>query len=120
MPSITIKEDYILIEPREAEYWDIWESLVRLFGMQEWTYKDVIWNFNEGPHWITYNDLYKIKEFIIENYPKDIKPGKKVAIVASKGLLKAMATEYTKIASGFLVEFKVFSDLADAVKWITT
>ena len=118
VPRITIKEHYILIEPREVEYWDIWESLGRLFGMPEWPYKDVIWNFNEGPLWVTYDDLYKIKEFIIENYPKDFKPNKKVGIVAPTGLYEAMATEYTKIVSDLPVKFKVFSDLDAAEKWI--
>ena len=116
--TITIKDDYILVEPREAEFWEIWETLGRLFQMPEYPDKDVIWFFNPGPLKIAYDELYKIKDFLKENYPENAKPHKKVAIVVSTGLHAAMATEYTRIVEGLPVEFKVFSDLDAAEKWI--
>ena len=85
-PKITIKEHYVLIEPREAEYWEIVQSLGNLFKLPEFPYKDVIWNFAAGPLKITYEELYKIKDFIKENEPEEIKPDKKIAIVAPIGL----------------------------------
>ena len=118
-PKITIKEDYVLIEPREAEFWEIAESLGRLFKIPEFPYKDVIWNFDAGSLKITYKESYKIKDFIKENEPEEIKPDKKIAIVASTGLYAAMATEYTIIVEDFPVEIKVFPDLTAAEEWIT-
>ncbi len=118
-PKITIKEHYVLIEPREAEYWEIVQSLGNLFKLPEFPYKDVIWNFDAGPLKITYEELYKIKDFIKENEPEEIKPDKKIAIVAPTGLYAAIATEYAKIAEEFPVEIKVFPDLVAAKEWIT-
>lgn len=66
-PKITIKEHYVLIEPREAEYWEIVQSLGRLFKIPEFPYKNVIWNFDAGSLKITHEELYKIKDFIKEN-----------------------------------------------------
>ncbi len=118
LPEITIKEDYILIEPLEPEFWEVYLSLGKLLKMPEYRYKNVIWNFNEGPLRITYDDLYRIKGLLEENYPENVKLNKKAALVVAGGLHAAMATEYTKIAADFPVEFKVFSDLAAAEKWI--
>ena len=118
-PKITIKEDYVLIEPREAEFWEIVESLGRLFKIPEFPYKDVIWNFDAGQLKIAYEELYKIKDFIKENEPEKIKPDKKIAIVAPTGLYAAMATEYAKIVEEFPIEIKVFPDLDAAEEWIT-
>ncbi len=118
LPEITIKEDYILIEPLEPEFWEVYLSLGKLLKMPEYRYKNVIWKFNEGPLRITYDDLYRIKGLLEENYPENVKLNKKAALVVAGGLHAAMATEYTKIAADFPVEFKVFSDLAAAEKWI--
>ena len=118
-PKITIMEDYVLIEPREAEFWEIVESLGRLFKIPEFPYKDVIWNFDAGHLKIAYEELYKIKDFIKENEPEKIKPDKKIAIVAPTGLYAAMATEYAKIVEEFPIEIKVFPDLDAAEEWIT-
>ena len=116
--KITIKENYILIEPLEPEFWEIYLSLGKLLKMPEYRHKNVIWNFNEGPLRITYDDLYKIKGLLEENYPENVRPNKKAALVVAGGLQTAMATEYTKIAEDFPVEFRVFSDLDAAEKWI--
>ena len=118
-PKITIKDDHILVEPLEAEFWEIWESLGRLFKMPEFPHKNVIWNFDAGPLKISYEELYKIRDFIKQNEPQDIKPDKKVAIVAPTGLYAAMATEYKKIAEDFPIKIKVFADLDAAEKWIS-
>ena len=77
-PKITIREHYVLIEPREAEYWEIVQSLGRLFKIPEFPYKNVIWNFNAGSIKIAYEELYKITDFIKENEPEEIKPDKKL------------------------------------------
>ena len=77
-PKITIREHYVLIEPREAEYWEIVQSLGRLLKIPEFPYKNVIWNFDAGSLKITYEELYKITDFIKENEPEEIKPDKKL------------------------------------------
>ncbi len=118
-PKITDKKDYILVELREPGYWEIWESLGKRFQMSKEGDKNAIWLIHDGPLKTTYDDLYKIKNFLKENFPENAKPDKKVAIVASTGLLTAMATEYTRMAADLPVEYKVFSDLDAAEEWIT-
>ena len=118
-PRLTIKKDYILVEPQESEYWAIWESLAKLLKMPEYPHKDVIWVFTEGPIKFVYDDLYKINDFLKENFPEDVKPDKKAAFVVPTGLGTAMATEYTKLVEGLPIEFKIFSDFDTAEKWIT-
>ena len=118
-PKITIKEHYILVEPREAELWEILEGLNTLFQHPEFPYKHTIWNFSEGPLKITYEDLYNIKDFIAVNFPEQIKPNKKIAIVAPTGLYSALATEYSKIVEDFPIEIRVFPDLDAAEEWIS-
>jgi hypothetical protein len=117
--TITMKDDYILVTPREAEFWEIWETLARLFQMPEYADKNVIWIFNPGPLNIAYDELYKIKDFLKENFPETAKPDKRTAIVVSTGLHTAMATEYIRLAEDLPVELRVFSEFRAAEKWIT-
>ena len=117
-PKITVKQDYILLEPQEAEFWEILESLGTLFKLPEFPHKHTIWNFSVGPLKISYDDLYKLRDFIKKNEPKEIKPNKKIAIVAPTGLYSALATEYSKIVEEFPIEIRVFRDLATAEEWI--
>lgn len=119
MPAkITNTKEYILIEPLEAEYWVIWEAIGRLLKMPEYAEKNAIWVFSEGPLKTTFDDLYKLKDLVIQNYPEKSKPDRKIAIVAETGLYRALAEEYTEIKGGPKIEFKVFSDLKSAENWI--
>jgi hypothetical protein len=117
-PIITIKKDYILVEPQEREFWEILEPLAKLFNLPEYLNKDVIWIFPEGPLKTAYDDLYKIKDFVKQNLPENTRPHKKVAIVEETGLPAALAQEYAKIVTDLALEFKVFSDLHAARDWI--
>jgi len=117
-PKITVKADYILVEPQEREFWEILESLGKLFEIPEYLDKDVIWLFREGSLKTTYNDLYKIKDFVEHNLPENTKPDKKVAFVVETALQAAMAAEYTKIVKELPQEYKVFSDFQAAEDWI--
>ena len=117
-PKITTKKDYILVESIEPEFWEIWESLAKLLNMPEYPDKNVIWLFNEGPLKITYDDLYKIKDLLNENFPENSRPDKKLALVVTGGLHQAMATEYSKMLADFPVASKVFSDFDAAEEWI--
>ena len=63
-------------------------------------------------------DAISIKDFLKENFPEHAKPSKKTAIVVSTGLHAAMATEYCKMVDGLPVEFKIFSDLTAAERWM--
>ena len=117
-PHITVEKVYILVEPRENEYLEIVGILSRLFKMPEYLHKDVIWKFHTGPLKAAYDDLYEIKAFIKSHYPEGTKPDKKVAIVVETGLFTAIATEYVKIVKDLPPEFKVFSNLSEAIGWI--
>ena len=117
-PKISVKRDYILVEPEERDFWKIIESAARLFETPEYPEKDVVWLFREGPLEMTYDDLYRIKEFVKNNLPQITKQDKKVALVVETGLHAAMAEEYTKIVSDLPQTFKVFFDLGEAVDWV--
>jgi hypothetical protein len=77
-PKITIKKDYILVEPQVYEFQEIIGCIARLFNMPENLEKNVIWLFEEGSLKITYDELYKIKDFVKENLPENEKPDKKL------------------------------------------
>ena len=117
-PQITKTEDYILIEPSEADYWEILETVGKLLQMPEYTENNVIWMFREGPLRTTYADLFKLKDFIKQYYPEKAKPYRKIAIVVETGLYIAMAKEYTKTKNSLPVQYEVFSDLKSAEDWI--
>jgi hypothetical protein len=118
-PKLTETKDYILADPQEADYWEILEPFSVLFDVPEYPDKNVIWIFRKGPLKITYDDLYKIREFLDKNYPENAKTNRKVAVVVETGLQAAMAKEYVKIIESLPVEFRVFSDLKSAENWVT-
>jgi len=118
--KITIKKDYILVEIQERAFLEIVVLLGRLFKTPDYLNKDAIWLFRQVPLQMTYEDLYKIKDFIMEHYPDNAKPDKRVALVAETGFDTAMATEYVGIVKGLPLEFKVFSDLKAAEEWIVS
>ena len=117
-PKITIKKDYILVEPRVYEFQEIIGCIARLFSMPENREKNVIWLFEEGPLNITYDELYDIKNFVKENLPENEKPGKKTAVVIESGFLSAMAKIFSEISKNLHLNYKVFSDLTTAEEWI--
>lgn len=117
-PKITIKKDYILVEPQVYELQEIIGCIARLFNMPENQEKNVIWLFKEGPLKITYDDLYKIKDFVKENLPENEKPDKKTAVILQSGFLSAMAKIFSIIGENLPLNYKVFSDLAAAEDWI--
>lgn len=76
-----------------------------------------IWIFREGRKNLTTDDLYKLKEIIKENYPKNAGIHK-TALVVETDLQKSLAETFIKIAAELPQEFKVFSNLRDAEDWI--
>ena len=117
-PNITVKKDYILVEPQVYEYEEIIGCIAALFNMPENREKNVIWLFQKNSVNITYDELFKIKDFVIENLPKNEKPGKKTAVVIESGFLSAMAQIFSEISKNLALNYRVFSDLSSAEEWI--
>ena len=117
-PKMTNETDYILVEPQEAEYWEIIKSFGRLVKTADYPDKNVIWDFRNCLLKTTYDQLYKIKNFVKQKYPDTAKPGRRVAIVAEGGLNSALVEEYIKIAEELPPEFNIFSDLDSAEDWV--
>ena len=117
-PKITIKKDYILVEPQVYELQEIIGCIAKLFNMPENLEKNVIWLFEKGSLNITYNELYKIKDFVKENRPENEKPDKKTAVVVELGFLSAMAQVFSEIGANIPLNYKVFSGLNFAEDWI--
>ena len=117
-PQITIKKDYILVEPREYELYAILGCIADLFDMPENLEMDVIWLFKGGISKITFDELYKIRDFVKENVPENESPDKRTAVVIESGFLSAMAHIFFRISVNLSLNYKVFSDLPSAEKWL--
>ena len=117
-PEITVKKDYILIEPKAgADFWEIQRGIARLFYVPEIPKKNRLWLFREGKQKLTEEDLYKIRDLLKENYPKDSEISK-TAIVVESELHSNMVEAFARIAEYMPHEFRVFSNLAEAEGWI--
>ena len=117
-PQITIKKDYILVEPQEYELRAILGVIADLFDMPENLEMDVIWVFKGGFSKITFDELYKIRDFVKENVPENEKPDKRTAVVIESGFLSAMADIFSRISDNLSLKYKVFSDLPSAEEWL--
>jgi hypothetical protein len=117
-PQITIKEDYVLVEPKEGtDFWEIQRGVARLFYADRIPEKNRIWVFREGPQKLSGDDLHKLGEIIKENYPSDAKINKTAIVVASE-MQSSMAESFAQIGEDLPQTFKVFSNLADAEVWV--
>ena len=116
-PSLTIKKEYIMVEPQTNEYWEIWEAIGRLIKMPEYPDKNVVWLFKDNPVQISYDDLYKLKDFIKDNYPANATRSK-TAIVVESALHASLAESFALIAEDLPYEIKVFVDVKTAETWI--
>lgn len=117
-PEITVKKDYILIEPRAgADFWEIQRGIARLFYVREIPKKNRLWLFREGPQKLTEDDLSKIRDLLKKNYPKDSKISK-TAIVVEAGLDSDMVEAFARFTKDMPHEFRVFTNLAEAESWV--
>ena len=116
-PKITVKKDYILVEPKEVDYWQIWEGIGKVRNLPEFSEKNDIWVFNEAPVKLAYVDLYKLKDYIEEIYPENVNRNK-TAIVVASGVQAAIANFFIQIAKDLPFEINVFSDFQTAEDWI--
>jgi hypothetical protein len=117
-PEITIKKDYILIEPKAGiDLREIQQGVARLFYVKEIPEQNRIWVFREGPQNLSYDDLPRLKDIIKENYPQDSRINK-TAIVVESPAQTDMAETFTNIAKDLPQTFKVFSSLAEAEEWV--
>ena len=117
-PEITIKKDYILIEPKKGtDYSEIQRGVARLFYVNEIPEKNRIWVFREGPEKFSYDDLHKLRDIIKENYPNDHKIDK-TAIVIESEFQSSMAESFRQITKDFPFEIRVFSNFQAAEDWV--
>ena len=117
-PEITIKKDYILIEPKEGtDYSEIKRGVARLFYANKIPEKNRIWVFREGPEKFSYDDLHKLRDIVKENYPNDHKINK-TAIVIESEFQSSMAQSFKQVAKDLPFEIRVFSDFQAAENWI--
>jgi hypothetical protein len=117
-PEITITKDYNLVEPKEGiNFREIRRAIARLFYASGIPEKNGIWVFREGQQNVSYDDLYRLKELIKENYPKDVKINK-TAIVIKSGFQSKTAKYFKQIAEDLPFEIQVFSDFQAAEDWV--
>jgi hypothetical protein len=117
-PQITIKNDYILIEPKAGiDFREIQRGIARLFYVEDIPEQNRIWVFREGRKNLSFDDLVKLKDIIKEYYPPDARINK-TALVVEPGLQTSLAESFTKIAADLPQQFRVFSNLADAEDWV--
>ena len=117
-PQITIRKDYILVEPKTGfNFREIQQGVARLFYVKGIPEQNRIWIFRKGPDNLSYDDLYKLKDMIKEYYPQNARINKS-AIVVESDLHKSLAEAFIKIANDLPQEFKIFSSLVDAEAWV--
>lgn len=117
-PQITLKKDYILIEPKEGiAFREIQQGLARLYFVEGMPKQNRIWIFPEGPQNLTTADLNRLKSMIQEYHPP-VSIIRKTALVVKSDRQAAVGEAFIKIAEDLPQKFKVFSNLADAEKWI--
>ena len=117
-PEITIKKDYILIEPKAGiDLREIQQGVARLFYVKGIPEQNRIWIFRVGPQNLSFDDLQRLKDIIKENYPKNSKINK-TALVVQPGEQSVLAEAFAKIAEDLPQTFEVFSSLADAEEWV--
>ena len=118
-PKITIKKDYVLLEPKEGtDYWEVQRGVARLFYIPEIPDKNRIWVFREGPEQLSHDDLHKLRDIIKENYPTKARVIK-TAIVVESGFQSNMAESFRQIAKDLPLEIRIFSDFQAAEDWVT-
>ncbi len=117
-PKITVKEDYILVEPEEgAAFREIRRGIARLIYVPEIRDKNDIWVFRKGLEKLSPDDLYKLRDIIKEIHPKDSK-AIKTALVVESAVQSSLEKAFVQIAEDLPHEFKVYSNLQDAEAWI--
>ena len=117
-PKITIKKDYVLLEPKEGtDYWEIKRGVARLFYVPEIPDKNRIWVFREGPEKFSYDDLHHLRDIIKENYPNDHKINKTAIFIESE-FQSSMAESFRQVAKDLPFEIRVFSDFQAAEDWV--
>jgi len=115
--QITIKNDYILIEPDEFDLLELICLIGNLLALPEFKSKPNIWILREEVKNLSYSDLLKLKEFSKKNFPESI-THHKTAFVAESVYQRAMADAYRGISIEMPVKYKVFSSLEDAEEWV--
>jgi hypothetical protein len=117
-PDITIKKDYILVEPdKGADFREIKKGLARLYYVEGIPEQNRIWIFRGGPKKLSEDDLDRIKSMVQNYYPPDAEI-RKTAIVIESEPMERLAHAFIEIASDLPQTFKIFSSLKDAEDWV--
>jgi hypothetical protein len=117
-PQITIKKDYILIEPKAGiNFREIQKGLARLFYVKEIPQQNRIWLFREDPPNLSYDDLSRLKDIVKQYFPKDSRINK-TALVVNPGVQSDLAEAFTKVAEDLPQTIKIFSSFAEAEEWV--
>ena len=116
--KVSIQTDYILVEPPKGlNYWDILVGLGKIVHLAEYSEKNDIWVFRDGPVMLTYEDLFKIGDLIKEYYPRNMKR-KKTALVVETGFQFGLAESFIEIGKQLPFETRVFANIQSAEDWI--
>lgn len=116
--EIRVNKDYILVAPKEGiNYREIRRAIARLFYVSGMPQKNGIWVFRPGEEKFTPDDLYRLRDIIRDNYPKDVKINK-IAIVVESGFQSKMAESFRQIGGDLPFEIQIFSDFQSAENWV--
>jgi hypothetical protein len=117
-PKITLKKNYILIEPAEGiDFREIQQGIARLFYVDGIPEQNRVWVFREGRLNISQDKMCRLKELIKENFPRNARINK-TAIVVESDRQTSLAESFAEIAADLPQKFKVFSNISDAEEWI--
>lgn len=118
--EIHIYKDYILVSLKAGiNYREIRRAIARLFYVSGMPQKNSIWVFRVGEEKLTSDDIYKLRDIIRYNYPKDVKIDK-IAIVVESGFQLKMAESFRQIGDDLPFKIQIFSDFQPAENWVKT
>ena len=115
--QISIRDGYILIQPKTVEYFEIYSLSAAVLSMPEFKNKHTILWLKGDLGQFNMPQLSQLNDFIDGYFPNE-KFTHKTAFVAETGFLRSVAETYASIPSSLPIERRVFSSLEDAEAWI--
>jgi hypothetical protein len=116
--EVATGKGYILVKPPPGiDFWTILTTIGQLIPLEELTYKNDIWVFQEGAITLTLPDLRVIKDFGVNHYPKG-DGHRKTAIVVGTHFQSSLAESYIKTGAEHHREIRLFMEFEVAEEWV--
>lgn len=113
---IAIREDYILVEPREFSYYEIIRLFHRLTA-ETYRTRPHIWVFGPDLNGFSIGDIPLLSRDVAAHLPRGL-DGHRSALVARSAFHRAILESYIAQATDQPVAYRTFASLEDAEAWV--